>query len=159
MASSLWVHRCFSNIPSVSSRWRTVAQRVFSVQMDRIRSGGFPDANGTSDLADRLQAHWIVVDGYMFDRRFVKTLSEKNKKILFIDDLGGISRRLGNVVLNPNPLARPPFMGWFIKKKSIHIGSSLRVVAPRVLGVPAKKKVKSKRLSSSCDHGRKRSVK
>lgn len=116
LALAQWLRRCgFNVVFQISNRSKTVRSRLlaegFSVHVSRTRYGGFLDAKETADLADRLRVQWIVLDGYQFDRAYVKWIVSKKRKILFIDDLGGISRRLGNVVLNPNPLVTPSHYG------------------------------------------------
>jgi UDP-2,4-diacetamido-2,4,6-trideoxy-beta-L-altropyranose hydrolase len=146
LALGQWLRRCGCNVVfRLSNRSKAARERLrregFSVHVDPIRFGGFSDAKGTSALADRLQANWVVVDGYLFNRTYVKTLSGKNKKILFIDDLGGISRKLGDVVLNPNPLATPTLYGGSSKTNRFLLGPRYALLRQEFWHPPKLKKL------------------
>ena len=58
------------------------------------------DARQTVDLAKKLQAKWIVVDGYHFEAKYQRYIKESGLKLLVIDDFGHAEFYNADLVLN-----------------------------------------------------------
>lgn len=71
-------------------------------------SGGVEDALETAALAARLDAVWIVADGYKFADGYQQTLRRDGRRVLFIDDDGRYPRYEADLVLNQNLHAAEP---------------------------------------------------
>ena len=63
---------------------------------------GEDDAKETITLAKKLNASWIVADGYHFDHEFQRQLKESGRKLMVMDDYGHASHYYADVVLNSN---------------------------------------------------------
>ena len=64
--------------------------------------GSREDADYILQQALRLNAEWIVIDGYNFDTEYLKQIKSEGHKILFIDDEGKCVRYVSDAVLNQN---------------------------------------------------------
>jgi len=69
--------------------------------------GSMPDASQTIAEAHRLDAAWVVVDGYRFAPDYIRTLKERGLRVLFLDDDGRFDSYPADVVLNQNISASP----------------------------------------------------
>ncbi|MAE81184.1 MAG: UDP-2,4-diacetamido-2,4,6-trideoxy-beta-L-altropyranose hydrolase [Flammeovirgaceae bacterium] len=67
------------------------------------------DAQQTIALAKKIDASWIVVDGYTFDETFQNTLKEAGLNVLFIDDYGQCDSYTADLILNQNIYATEEF--------------------------------------------------
>jgi UDP-2,4-diacetamido-2,4,6-trideoxy-beta-L-altropyranose hydrolase len=67
----------------------------------RFASSG-EDASETAELARKIGAEWVAVDGYHFGAAFVETLQQAGLRVLFIDDYGHAGRYPAELVLNQN---------------------------------------------------------
>lgn len=63
---------------------------------------GSPDARQVADLAQRLSARWVVVDGYQFHAEYQRIMKEAHLKLLFVDDAGNAGPYCADIVLNQN---------------------------------------------------------
>lgn len=63
------------------------------------------DADEVAAIGKKLDAAWIVVDGYRFDTAYQAGLRQRGFRILFIDDDGRAGRYDADLVLNQNPYA------------------------------------------------------
>jgi UDP-2,4-diacetamido-2,4,6-trideoxy-beta-L-altropyranose hydrolase len=87
----------------------------------RISSEGFPvephdhvlgtdaDAKATVTVARRIDASWIVLDGYSFTEAYIDTLASSGISTLVIDDLGKLSHYACDIVVNQNLHAERAF--------------------------------------------------
>lgn len=71
------------------------------VRLDR-EPGGEEDATATVQLAERVDATWIVADGYRFGSDYQRSLREAGSKVLVLDDLARLDRYHADVLLNQN---------------------------------------------------------
>jgi UDP-2,4-diacetamido-2,4,6-trideoxy-beta-L-altropyranose hydrolase len=60
------------------------------------------DAAETVQLAGRLQADWVVLDGYHFSSRFQQAIKDAGHRLLVIDDYGHAEHYWADLVLNQN---------------------------------------------------------
>lgn len=81
-------------------------QRLQVSQVDAVRLtaalGSAADAEATADVAKRLGATWVVVDGYHFGADYYRAIMERGLKLLCIDDYGQADRYDATIVLNQN---------------------------------------------------------
>lgn len=64
--------------------------------------GSADDANRTDELASRLDAAWIVADGYQFDDAYQRRVKNSDRGLLAIDDYGQAAHDSADIVLNQN---------------------------------------------------------
>ncbi|MDB4777957.1 UDP-2,4-diacetamido-2,4,6-trideoxy-beta-L-altropyranose hydrolase, partial [bacterium] len=60
------------------------------------------DAIQTRQLAENLEADWIVADGYGYDDEYQHILKLSLAKLMVVDDFGHGSHRMADLVLNQN---------------------------------------------------------
>jgi UDP-2,4-diacetamido-2,4,6-trideoxy-beta-L-altropyranose hydrolase len=70
-----------------------------------VQVGTAADSDATNRLAARLEAPWIVADGYRFGADYQQALQGKPAKLLFVDDNGGSEAYPAAIVLNQNVYA------------------------------------------------------
>jgi UDP-2,4-diacetamido-2,4,6-trideoxy-beta-L-altropyranose hydrolase len=84
----------------------SVRERLLSEGMEIVpgetQAGGHNDARCVAQLAKRLSASWIVVDGYHFDGDYQRDLKAAGLQVLFVDDDGSSDHYAADVVLNQN---------------------------------------------------------
>ncbi len=75
--------------------------------MHRIAAapGSEEDARELTALAIRVDASWVVVDGYRFGAAYRRRLREAGRRVLCVDDCGDIGPYGDDAVLNQNPYA------------------------------------------------------
>jgi UDP-2,4-diacetamido-2,4,6-trideoxy-beta-L-altropyranose hydrolase len=85
--------------------------------LDRVREDGFrayelactpgsgDDAKFTSELAQQIEAGWIIADGYTFGGDYQRDLKARRHRVLFLDDYGHADGYAADVVVNQNPSA------------------------------------------------------
>jgi UDP-2,4-diacetamido-2,4,6-trideoxy-beta-L-altropyranose hydrolase len=67
--------------------------------------GGNEDADLTNEYSSRMEAEWLVVDGYVFGGRYQEQLRNHQRKLLCVDDAGSCDRYVADMVLNQNVTA------------------------------------------------------
>jgi UDP-2,4-diacetamido-2,4,6-trideoxy-beta-L-altropyranose hydrolase len=72
-------------------------------------SGSEADAAETVALAQRVDAQWVVVDGYHFSSAYQTAIKEASLRLLFIDDYGHADHYAADLVLNQNIYANESF--------------------------------------------------
>lgn len=110
----------------LAQAWRALGGRaVFALEAAaaavrrRIESGGFrvvtvpapaggrPDAETTVRSAQDVEAAWLVLDGYRFDRAYHEAVQAASARILWLDDLGAADARPADLIVNPAFEATP----------------------------------------------------
>ncbi len=64
--------------------------------------GSEMDARETIKAARRMEAQWIVVDGYQFSKKYINSLRSSGFKLLVIDDFANSNNGEADLVLNQN---------------------------------------------------------
>jgi spore coat polysaccharide biosynthesis predicted glycosyltransferase SpsG len=67
------------------------------------------DAQQASEVALRLQADWVVVDGYGFGEAYQSAIQSTGLKLQLLDDDGHARHYSANLVLNQNASAADNF--------------------------------------------------
>lgn len=67
-----------------------------------VEVGGDEDAQQTADIAKKVVASWVVVDGYCFDFKYQKSLKNYGLNVLFVDDYGHTNYYYADLILNQN---------------------------------------------------------
>ena len=80
---------------------RLVSEKIKFILID-AELGSDEDAQITINLAQKYQAHWLIIDGYQFNSEYQKYLKEADFKILFFDDYGHCNYYYADLVLNQN---------------------------------------------------------
>ncbi len=80
-----------------------------NVRLERVAgpAGKGQDAGQAADLAHRLGARWVVVDGYQFPEEYQQWLKDAGLRVLAIDDHGHAGHYPADLVLNQNLGAGP----------------------------------------------------
>lgn len=80
--------------------------RLQSEGLEVIHLSAWPgtpeDAIQTADLARRMDASWIVVDGYHFNSSYQRQIKEVGHRLLAIDDMAHLDHYYADIVLNQN---------------------------------------------------------
>ncbi|MCK9631769.1 MAG: UDP-2,4-diacetamido-2,4,6-trideoxy-beta-L-altropyranose hydrolase [Methanoregula sp.] len=92
--------------PSLEQRIRTEGMNVLTLT---DHPGSKEDAATTVEYAKKIEASWVVVDGYQFDAEYQRLLKAHNCNILFIDDYGHAEHYYADIVLNQNIYAEMSF--------------------------------------------------
>ena len=90
--------------PMPAIRERLVSEKMQIVPLE-VAPGGSLDARWTGDLARRLGAVWIAVDGYHFGAEYQRELKSAGVRVLFVDDNGHSGSYAADLVLNQNVYA------------------------------------------------------
>ncbi len=101
------------HVPALEARLRAEGMQVVHLELDA--PGSEEDAVETAVLGQKLQAQWVVVDGYHFDAEYQQYLKTAGFRLLFIDDYGHASHYYADIVLNQNIYAQP---GLYPNKES-----------------------------------------
>ncbi len=80
---------------------RLLSERIDVVAVE-ARAGTHDDARRVAALAQRLDASWVVVDGYHFHADYQRSIKETELKLLFVDDAGNAGPYCADIVLNQN---------------------------------------------------------
>ncbi|NER37085.1 MAG: UDP-2,4-diacetamido-2,4,6-trideoxy-beta-L-altropyranose hydrolase [Oscillatoria sp. SIO1A7] len=104
--SQFWQDACGSAIFVMATEAPMLEKRLKSEQIQVVRlsvkKGSPEDAKETANLAQRLNASWVVVDGYHFDAQYQQIIKDRGLNLLFIDDCGQADRYHADIVLNQN---------------------------------------------------------
>ncbi len=90
---------CNSTLPG-GLKSRLERQGISVVTLDPTSK--IDDAIQTRQLAEHLEADWIVTDGYGYDDEYQHILKLSLAKLMVIDDFGHGSHRMADLVLNQN---------------------------------------------------------
>lgn len=85
--------------PALGSRLQSEGMEVVSLSSPPGTAG---DAHEATELARRLGAGWVVVDGCHFGASYQRQVREAGLKLLFIDDIGSTEENYANLILNQN---------------------------------------------------------
>ncbi len=88
---------------AIEERLRAEAIKVSNIQGE---PGSAEDRQQTAAQARRVEARWIVVDGYAFNAEYVSRMQDMFS-VLLIDDNGGLDFYSPELVLNQNGHAQP----------------------------------------------------
>jgi UDP-2,4-diacetamido-2,4,6-trideoxy-beta-L-altropyranose hydrolase len=72
-----------------------------------VEMGSETDARETAQLAARLGARWVLLDGYQFDGEYQRTLKTADLRILAVDDFGHAKSYWADLVLNQDVQVLP----------------------------------------------------
>lgn len=118
--------RCLSLAHAWSRRGgqvRFLCNQLPEALLERIQEHGHPvkwikadtgterDATETQDALEGLPVDWVVVDGYAFRDRFVRTLQQAGHNVAYIDDIVHLGRYSADLVVNQNLHASPEDFG------------------------------------------------
>jgi len=112
------VMRCFA----LAQAWHRAGGAIIMVMretdqilQERLSSQGIRVdlLNGVADeisyinkLVKQNSVDWIVIDGYQFNSNYIRSIKEKNKKVLVIDDDATLSDYSADIILNQNQHAK-----------------------------------------------------
>jgi UDP-2,4-diacetamido-2,4,6-trideoxy-beta-L-altropyranose hydrolase len=89
--------------PSILARLAAENCRVITLS---AVPGSDEDAAFTNEYAWRLNAEWLVIDGYAFGGEYQEQIRSRERKLLCVDDAGKCNRYIADIVLNQNLTAR-----------------------------------------------------
>jgi UDP-2,4-diacetamido-2,4,6-trideoxy-beta-L-altropyranose hydrolase len=102
-----------------------------------VGPGSTIDAEQTSSLAAKLNASWIIADGYWFGPGFQKVVQAGSSKLMLIDPLGVSQYNYANIILNANIYAnedyyqnREPHTQLLLGPRFLPLRSDFTGVAP-----------------------------
>lgn len=85
--------------PNIKARLESESMKVVKLL---VESGSIQDATETVSIAYKLDAIWIVVDGYQFRSKYQKIIKNAGLHLLFIDDYGHTDHYYADIILNQN---------------------------------------------------------
>ncbi|HEV3446653.1 MAG TPA: UDP-2,4-diacetamido-2,4,6-trideoxy-beta-L-altropyranose hydrolase [Gemmataceae bacterium] len=87
------------SLPGIDSRLEAERMRV-----ERLPTAPASDADARQclEMARRLSAAWLVLDGYHFDDRFEQSVKKDGLQLLVLDDYGHARHDAADLVLNQN---------------------------------------------------------
>lgn len=92
---------CFVTCPdNMLSRFRTESIDFEALQVNEI--GSISDCEETLNVAERVRADWIVLDGYRFTYEFQKAIKASGKSLLILDDCHSHQNWCADFILNQN---------------------------------------------------------
>ncbi len=86
-------------MPALEARFRS--EGISVVHLSGV-PGSDGDAFQTADLARKMNASWIALDGRYFDSKYQQTAKASEARLLVIDDMGHLDHCFADVVLNQN---------------------------------------------------------
>jgi len=87
------------SIPALEGRF--AGENIEPVIFD-AEPGSKEDAERTADWAGRMEASWVVVDGYRFKPEYIRRLKGSGLRVLCLDDDAGLDCYEADIVLNQN---------------------------------------------------------
>ncbi len=101
-----WQDSCGRPLFAMSMDAPALVDRLKSEGMEVVHlsaePGSLEDAEMTADLAKKMGAAWVVVDGYHFGSDYQRIIKESGLRLLFIDDNGHADHYYADIVLNQN---------------------------------------------------------
>jgi len=91
-----------SGAPGVEQR---VCSEGMKMQILRASAGTLADASELAALSKKVNADWVVVDGYHFSTEYQQLLRQEGVHFLVLDDLALLTYYCGDIIVNPNPTA------------------------------------------------------
>jgi len=85
--------------PAIEARLRSEGMEVVHLS---VQPGSADDATQTANLARKMGAPWVVVDGYNFGADYHRIIKDSDLLLLFIDDNGHLEHYCADIVLNQN---------------------------------------------------------
>jgi UDP-2,4-diacetamido-2,4,6-trideoxy-beta-L-altropyranose hydrolase len=85
--------------PGIEAR---LAEHGAALEKLSVAAGSEDDARQTAALAHRLDAEWVVVDGYHFLGPFQRVIKQAGQRLLVLDDYGHAEHYWADLVLNQN---------------------------------------------------------
>ena len=87
------------SVPALEGRLREGNVEILT--LDAV-AGSLEDAERLAELAHRVNAKWIVVDGYQFGSAYQETIKSKSLNLLVLDDYGHAGKYFADIVVNQN---------------------------------------------------------
>lgn len=85
--------------PALEDRLASEGTEVVHISAE---PGSPEDAEMTADLAKKMGAGWVVVDGYHFGSDYQRIIKKSGLRFLFIDDNGHADHYYADIILNQN---------------------------------------------------------
>jgi UDP-2,4-diacetamido-2,4,6-trideoxy-beta-L-altropyranose hydrolase len=109
--ANAWQHAggrvCFLTAENIDALDERFAQENVRQERAAVQPGTPEDAEQTVELARRLEASWVVVDGYRFKPDYIHQLKISGVRVLMLDDDARFDYYEADVVLNQNIDASP----------------------------------------------------
>jgi UDP-2,4-diacetamido-2,4,6-trideoxy-beta-L-altropyranose hydrolase len=95
----------FVSASSLTALPERVSAEGFDNESLAAEAGTAEDAQKLIRLAERVNASWVVIDGYDFSADYQRSVKDAGHKLLAIDDFGHARRYRADIVVNPTPRA------------------------------------------------------
>lgn len=118
------------NIPALEKRF---AVETFEETRLGVEPGSKEDAQQTADWAHRLDASWVVVDGYRFGPDYIGILKGSGLRVLLLDDDARFDFYGADIVLNQNINAKPEMYGRREPGTQLLLGADYVLLRPEFL--------------------------
>jgi UDP-2,4-diacetamido-2,4,6-trideoxy-beta-L-altropyranose hydrolase len=107
--------------PSIQARLAAENSKILSLP---AVPGSKDDVDLTNECASRIQADWVVVDGYAFGTEYQEQIRNRQPKLLCIDDAGKCDRYVADIVMNQNLTAVEDLYSNCLPGTQLLLGSS-----------------------------------
>jgi UDP-2,4-diacetamido-2,4,6-trideoxy-beta-L-altropyranose hydrolase len=81
---------------------RLHTENVYHQEFSVCECGGTEDARQTIELARKIGAEWVVLDGYHFVLKYQRAIHENGLKVMVMDDYGHCEKWCADLILNQN---------------------------------------------------------
>jgi UDP-2,4-diacetamido-2,4,6-trideoxy-beta-L-altropyranose hydrolase len=112
-------HLALSRATELPPEWTTLAA---SIHVLGHPAGTRADRTASAELANRLDAAWVIADHYAFDVEFVDNLACTAPHLMLIDDLGERDAAV-DLALNPNPGAELRYLNRYANARQALLGA------------------------------------
>ncbi len=86
-------------VPALETRLKSEGIEIFKIT---TQPGSINDAVQTVNLAERMGANWVVVDGYHFDSTYQRKIKDSGHQLMVVDDMAHLDHYYADIVLNQN---------------------------------------------------------
>jgi UDP-2,4-diacetamido-2,4,6-trideoxy-beta-L-altropyranose hydrolase len=128
------------NIPALEQRF---SSENFEQTKLAVEPGSKEDAEQTANWAHRLEASWVVVDGYRFGPGYIRILKDAGLRVLLLDDDGRFDFYGADVVLNQNIDANSRMYGRREANTRLLLGADYVLLRPEFLAEPRDREIVS----------------
>lgn len=97
--------------PALEARLKSEGMEIVYIP---VQIGSVEDARETVNLTRRLNADWVVVDGYNFGGEYQQIIKDNGLRLLMVDDYGHAEHYYADIVLNQNISADE---GLYVKRE------------------------------------------
>jgi UDP-2,4-diacetamido-2,4,6-trideoxy-beta-L-altropyranose hydrolase len=132
---------CYLMAENISALEQRFAGENFEQTKFAVEPGSKEDADQTVDWAHRLDASWVVVDGYRFGPDYIRRLKSSCLRVLLLDDDARFDFYGADLVLNQNIDANSGMYGRCEPNTRLLLGADYVLLRPEFLAEPRAREI------------------